>query len=90
MKYLLVMAATAVVFAGTASAAPAERLAQRRVQGQVLPETTGSIATAPRWAGYLRDAQGRDLRGSTRGNAEFPERAPEAQNLGNTAGGPRF
>lgn len=90
MKYLLVMAATAVAFAGAASAAPADRLAQHRVQGQVLPKATGSIATAPRRAGHRRDAQGRDLRSSTRGNAQFPERAPEAQNLGGTAGGPKF
>lgn len=91
MKHLLVLAAAAAVaFASTASAMPGSQAVQHRAQAQVSPETTGSVARAPVWAQNVRDLQGRDFRSSTRGNAEFPERAPEAQNLGNTAGGSAF
>lgn len=90
MKHLLVLAAAAVAFASTASATPGSHAVQHRAQAQVSPETTGSVARAPVWAQNVRDLQGRDFRSSTRGNAQFPERAPEAQNLGNTAGGPGY
>lgn len=54
------------------------------------PETTGSLAGSMGRVRVPRDVQGRDIRSSTRGNAQFPERPPVQQNLGGTAGGPEF
>jgi hypothetical protein len=58
--------------------------------GRMAPETTGSILAGPAAQPLARDTQGRDIRSSTRGNAQFPERPLEAQNLGGTSGGPAF
>lgn len=59
-----------------------ERDADPEVTGTILGERTANV--------FASDVQGRDLRSSTRGNAQFPERPYEAQNLGGTAGGPGF
>lgn len=99
MKHVLTTALFALALAGTASAANGPvtylghdvgRLIQHQIRAQVSPETTGSIEVAPPSTRSIGDGQGRDLRSSTRGNAQFPERAPEAQNLGETSGGPKF
>lgn len=60
----------------------AERDAEPKVTGTIPSERTANVIAS--------DVQGRDLRSSTRGNAQFPERPYEAQNLGGTAGGPGF
>lgn len=57
----------------------------RSFQPLARDATTGSIQGR-----VGRDLIGRDMRSSTRGNAEFPARPPEAQSLGGTAGGPRY
>lgn len=90
MKYVFVIAMAAAAFASTASAAPGGYVVPQSVYTEVSPEVTGSIVRTPDRAGSVGDLQGRDFRSSTRGNAQFPERAPEAQNLGNTSGGPEF
>ncbi|AWB25207.1 MULTISPECIES: hypothetical protein [Methylobacterium] len=54
------------------------------------PVTTGSLAGSTGHVRVPRDLQRRDFRSSTRGNAQFPERSPVQQNLGNTSGGPEF
>lgn len=98
MKLAVGITLAALTFAGTASASPAwqtqtgTRLHHGRhsAHGLRAPETTGSLAGPIGRMRGLRDRQGRDLRSSTRGNAQFPSRLPNQQNLGNTSGGPEF
>ncbi len=94
MKYILATLVASTVMAGGAWAHP-------RLTGEAVPSAgwsvlEGSTGAAPEATGSLgsvwggRDLEGRDLRSSTRGNAEFPERPTAAQNLGATSGGPAF
>lgn len=98
MKHVVIIAMATAAFTGTALAETGpgtylshdlRRPIQHQVRAPLSPETTGSIEVPPAGARSIGDGQGRDLRSSTRGNADFPERAPEAQNLGGTAGGPK-
>lgn len=97
MKRILCVSLAALAFAGSVQAAPLwQKHSPARFHapsgGLLLglrePATTGSLMGRP--AHSLRDRQGRDLRSSTRGNAQFPERLPTQQNLGSTAGGPEY
>lgn len=99
MKLLIGITLAALTAAGAASAAPGlqTRTGPRlhhheRTPGHVLrdPVMTGSLAGPAGRTRGLRDGQGRDLRSSTRGNAQFPSRLPIQQNLGGTSGGPEF
>ena len=94
MKYILATLVASTLMAGGAGAHP-------RLPGEAVPSAgwsalEGATGAAPEATGSLgriwegRDAQGRDLRSSTRGNAQFPERPTAAQNLGTTSGGPAF
>jgi hypothetical protein len=94
MKYILATLVASTLMTGGAWAHP--RLTGEAVPSAgwsvlegptgAAPEVTGSLGRV--WEG--RDLQGRDLRSSTRGNAQFPERPAAAQNLGTTSGGPAF
>lgn len=94
MKYLLATAMAFTLLAGGASAHP--RPAGKPVGPMGWSALKGATGAAPEvmvglgGISELGDPQGRDLRSSTRGNAEFPERSDAAQNLGNTSGGPAF
>jgi len=97
MKRLVGIALATLTFVGTASAAPtwSTRTGLRLhvpYPSHALrdPETTGSLAGSLNRTRGRRDVQGRDFRSSTRGNAQFPARLPVQQNLGGTAGGPKF
>ena len=94
MKYILATLVVSTLMTGGAWAHP-------RLPGEAVPPAgwsvlEGAMGAAPETTGSLgrvwegRDPQGRDLRSSTRGNAQFPERPAAAQNLGNTSGGPAF
>lgn len=98
-KHLSVIALTILTLGGNAWAHPrsaaqgnpiAEWSPRPAFDGNADPEVTASILEGRTAEALSRDAQGRDLRSSTRGNAQFPERPSEAQNLGGTAGGPGF
>lgn len=98
-KYLFVAALAAISLGGTAwaDAGPGlrggqvlERSSRPALDGSIGLLATGSISEGLVAGALARDVQGRDLRSSTRGNAQFPERPYEAQNLGGTAGGPAF
>ncbi len=93
MNFAIAIALATLVSAGAASAAPVWHArtgthfhAVRYAPGLRAPETTGSIGELR----VPRDLQSRDARSSTRGNAQFPERLPYQQNLGQTSGGPEF
>lgn len=94
MKYVLATALASALLAGGAWAHPSSAGEPTRLTGwSALEAGTGAGAgpmagPGPAWLGH--DLQGRDLRSSTRGNAQFPERPPAAQNLGATSGGPAF
>lgn len=99
MKLLVGITLAALTVAGAASAAPGLQARvgpplrhHDRSPAHALrdPATTGSLAGPVGRMRGLRDRQGRDLRSSTRGNAEFPSRLPNQQNLGSTSGGPEF
>jgi len=98
-KHLSLVALTFLALGGNALAHPLPAVQGGRVnEGSLRPafdagsdlDATGSILDGRTIGFPARDAQGRDLRSSTRGNAQFPERPYEAQNLGGTAGGPGF
>lgn len=94
MKYILATLVASTIMTGgawahprlTGAAVPAAGWSALEGATGAAPEVTGSLGRV--WEG--RDPQGRDLRSSTRGNAEFPERPAEAQNLGATSDGPAF
>ncbi len=94
MKYILATLVASTIMTGgawahprlTGAAVPAAGWSALEGATGAAPEVTGSLGRV--WEG--RDPQGRDLRSSTRGNAQFPERPAEAQNLGATSGGPAF
>lgn len=81
--------ASANSHSGTRDPAAASVLQARSAPG-IGPQATGSLPSGSRLELDARDGLGRDMRSSKRGNAQFPERAPEAQNLGGTAGGPQY
>jgi hypothetical protein len=91
---LITVVAASPAFAGPnahiRSPAPSAAAFSRPDTSGMDPLTTGSLGGDAISDSGVRDAVGRDLRSSTRGNAQFPEREPEAQNLGGTAGGPRY
>ncbi|AWN42560.1 hypothetical protein [Methylobacterium durans] len=98
-KHLTVIALTILSLGGNAWAHPRSTVQDGRIvewgsrpaSGRSTdPEATASILEGRTAGTVARDVQGRDLRSSTRGNAQFPERPYEAQNLGGTAGGPGF
>ncbi|AWN42596.1 hypothetical protein [Methylobacterium durans] len=99
MKLRVGITLVALTVAGAASASPGLQARSGppahqhdRSSAHALrdPVTTGSLAGPVGRMRGARDRQGRDLRSSTRGNAEFPSRLPAQQNLGGTAGGPAF
>lgn len=99
MNYPFAVFLALATFAAPASAGPhsdtrepatAAAVLQARSAPGIGPQATGSLPSGPRSESDARDVLGRDMRSSTRGNAQFPERAPEAQNLGGTAGGPQY
>ncbi|NEU14204.1 hypothetical protein G3T14_19015 [Methylobacterium sp. BTF04] len=80
-------AITLVLVAPTPGSAATHRVRAGIPSGSVSagsydPDSTGSL----RGFGGLVDVS-HQARSSTLGNADFPERDPNAQNLGNTAGG---
>ncbi|AWB25922.1 hypothetical protein DA075_34555 [Methylobacterium currus] len=81
--------ASANPHSGTRDPAAASILQARSAPG-IGPQATGSLPNGSRSELDARGGLGRDMRSSTRDNAQFPERAPEAQNLGGTAGGPQY
>ncbi len=91
---LVAVAAAAPAFAGPnadiRSPAPSAAAFSRTHTSGMGPLTTGGLGGDTISDSGVRDASGRDMRSSTRGNAQFPEREPEAQNLGGTAGGPQY
>ncbi len=98
-KHLSVIALTIFSLGGNAWAHPRSEVqgdpivewnSRPAFDGNADPEATASILGGRTAGALARDVQGRDLRSSTRGNAQFPERPYEAQNLGGTAGGPGF
>lgn len=91
MKRLTGIALATLALVGTASAAPGwQQATGSRLERRHLGYPARSLAGSMSRARVSRDVQGRDLRSSTRGNAQFPERPPVQQNLGGTAGGPEF
>ncbi|GAB6846143.1 hypothetical protein JCM2811A_51460 [Methylorubrum rhodinum] len=82
--------ASASPSSGTWAPAAAAAVFQAQSTPGLGPQATGSLPSDSRVKLDARDVLGRDMRSSTRGNAQFPERAPEAQNLGDTSGGPQY